>query len=155
MWCRPVPSAVSPMYMPGRLRTASRPFSTLMLFESYSPPLLLSLLMRNYLVSRSLLNADADSESAPRAGRIIGPKKSDPHRHDDIFVVVTLAHGDERAGVGIAEGQDYLIGGQVVQDIEQIGDVKTDVERLALVRDLEFLLSFLLFAVRADDLELV
>src|SRR5471032_1724622 len=24
-WCRPVPSEVSPMYMPGRLRTASRP----------------------------------------------------------------------------------------------------------------------------------
>jgi hypothetical protein len=24
-WCKPVPSDVSPMYMPGRLRTASRP----------------------------------------------------------------------------------------------------------------------------------
>jgi hypothetical protein len=24
-WCRPVPSEVSPMYMPGRLRTASSP----------------------------------------------------------------------------------------------------------------------------------
>jgi hypothetical protein len=24
-WCRPVPSDVSPMYMPGRLRTASSP----------------------------------------------------------------------------------------------------------------------------------
>ena len=34
MWCRPVPSEVSPMYMPGRLRTASRPFRTLMLSES-------------------------------------------------------------------------------------------------------------------------
>ena len=30
MWCRPEPSSVSPMYMPGRLRTASRPFRTLM-----------------------------------------------------------------------------------------------------------------------------
>src|SRR5262245_54775626 len=30
MWCRPEPSSVSPIYMPGRLRTASRPFSTLM-----------------------------------------------------------------------------------------------------------------------------
>src|ERR1700716_3684976 len=35
MWCRPVPSEVSPMYIPGRLRTASSPFSTLMLSESY------------------------------------------------------------------------------------------------------------------------
>jgi len=34
MWCRPVPSEVSPMYIPGRLRTASKPFSTLMLSES-------------------------------------------------------------------------------------------------------------------------
>ena len=31
MWCRPVPSSVSPMYIPGRLRTASRPFKTLIL----------------------------------------------------------------------------------------------------------------------------
>ena len=36
MWCRPVPSDVSPMYMPGRLRTASRPLRILMLDESYS-----------------------------------------------------------------------------------------------------------------------
>src|SRR5438046_8029365 len=30
MWCRPEPSSVSPIYIPGRFRTASRPFSTLM-----------------------------------------------------------------------------------------------------------------------------
>src|SRR5690349_20493447 len=36
MWCKPVPSDVSPMYMPGRLRTASRPFRTLMASEPYS-----------------------------------------------------------------------------------------------------------------------
>src|ERR1700690_3051342 len=36
MWCRPLPSSVSPMYMPGRLRTASRPFKTLILLESYT-----------------------------------------------------------------------------------------------------------------------
>src|SRR5438045_2300001 len=36
MWCRPVPSDVSPMYMPGRLRTASRPFRILMASEPYS-----------------------------------------------------------------------------------------------------------------------
>src|SRR5690606_37052421 len=36
MWCRPVPSSVSPMYIPGRLRTASRPFKTLILLESYT-----------------------------------------------------------------------------------------------------------------------
>src|SRR6201996_8131610 len=36
MWCRPEPSSVSPMYMPGRLRTASRPFSTLIESAPYS-----------------------------------------------------------------------------------------------------------------------
>src|SRR6476660_5066819 len=36
MWCRPEPSSVSPIYMPGRLRTASSPFSTLMLSAPYS-----------------------------------------------------------------------------------------------------------------------
>ena len=29
IWCRPDPSSVSPMYMPGLLRTASKPFKTL------------------------------------------------------------------------------------------------------------------------------
>src|SRR3954471_24677213 len=36
MWCKPVPSDVSPMYMPGRLRTASSPFRILMASEPYS-----------------------------------------------------------------------------------------------------------------------
>ncbi len=36
MWCRPEPSSVSPIYMPGALRTASRPFSTLMESAPYS-----------------------------------------------------------------------------------------------------------------------
>ena len=36
MWCRPDPSSVSPMYMPGRLRTASRPRRTEMESAPYS-----------------------------------------------------------------------------------------------------------------------
>src|SRR5476651_372812 len=36
MWWRPDPSSVSPMYMPGRLRTASRPFSILIWSAPYS-----------------------------------------------------------------------------------------------------------------------
>ena len=34
-WCRPEPSWTSPMYMPGRLRTASRPSRTVMFSEPY------------------------------------------------------------------------------------------------------------------------
>ena len=33
-WCNPEPSLVSPIYIPGRLRTASRPFSTFIEDES-------------------------------------------------------------------------------------------------------------------------
>src|SRR5699024_7901001 len=36
IWGSPVPSSVSPMYIPGRLRTASHPFNTLILLDSYS-----------------------------------------------------------------------------------------------------------------------
>src|SRR5262249_56050096 len=36
IWWRPDPSSVSPIYMPGRLRTASRPLRTLIDSASYS-----------------------------------------------------------------------------------------------------------------------
>src|SRR6478736_8740481 len=36
MWWRPEPSSVSPIYIPGRLRTASRPFRTLIESAPYS-----------------------------------------------------------------------------------------------------------------------
>ena len=36
MWCSPEPSSVSPIYIPGRLRTASRPLRTLMESAPYS-----------------------------------------------------------------------------------------------------------------------
>ena len=35
IWCRPVPSSVSPMYIPGRFLTASKPRNTVILPESY------------------------------------------------------------------------------------------------------------------------
>ena len=38
MWCRPEPSSVSPIYMPGRLRTASSPLSTEIDAASYASP---------------------------------------------------------------------------------------------------------------------
>jgi hypothetical protein len=40
------------------------------------------------------------------------------------------------------------------EDVEQVVDVEADVERIALVVDLELLLGFLLLAVRADDFQL-
>src|SRR2546425_11578185 len=74
MWWSPVPSEVSPMYMPGRLRTASRPFRTLMASEPYS----LALGLRF-------------------------AAKSDPHRHHDVLEALFAGVADECAGIGIAE----------------------------------------------------
>src|SRR6266516_501495 len=66
MWCRPVPSSVSPMYMPGRLRTASRPLRTWMLPSLYSAPLGASDVV---IFDRSI--------ARPR-GRILGPFQVSP-----------------------------------------------------------------------------
>src|SRR5205809_3638687 len=67
MWCRPVPSDVSPMYIPGRLRTASRPFKTLIASELY--------------------------QLAP--GRCLaGSHTVDAHRHDDILDLFVLRAAD-------------------------------------------------------------
>src|SRR6266478_2034027 len=70
MWCRPVPSDVSPMYMPGRLRTASRPFRTLIASEPY--PL--------------------------ASGRCLsGSPTLNPHRHHHILEILLRCVADERA----------------------------------------------------------
>src|SRR5262245_35202402 len=108
MWCRPVPSEVSPMYMPGRLRTASRPLRILMLEESYSSaaprPLLLGSgsVAIEFLV-RALLDA---------------------HRHDDVAEVVAPRHLHERARVRVAHREAHGFGIDVVQHVEEIGDVE-------------------------------
>jgi hypothetical protein len=41
----------------------------------------------------------------------------------------------------------------VVEDIEQISDIETDVESLAAVFDLDFFLGFFLFGITGNDLE--
>src|SRR2546428_8342086 len=102
MWCKPVPSEVSPIYMPGRLRTASRPFRTLMASEPYS----LALGLRF-------------------------AAKSDPHRHHNVLEALLARIADERAGGGIAKRAFQLVAADVVQHVEQIIDIEADVERIA------------------------
>src|SRR3981189_637506 len=100
MWCKPVPSDVSPMYMPGRLRTASRPFKTLIASEPY--PL--------------------------ASGRCLsGSPTLNPHQHAHLLEILLRCVADERALrctpflplIGTAR--------DVVQHIEQIIDVKPDI----------------------------
>src|SRR5688572_9133753 len=120
MWCRPVPSEVSPMYIPGRLRTASRPFRTLIASDPYS-------------FSASL--------------------NSDPHRHDDVLEVLLGRIGDERARRRIAERAFDALAGNVVQDVEQVVHVETDIQRIARIVHFELLVRFFLLGVRRDDLQ--
>src|SRR4051812_27521232 len=83
MWCSPVPSDVSPMYIPGRLRTASRPLRTRMLSESYGSPLLGGpFLLSSVIFSSTFL---------------------DPHRHDYVLEIALARHREQRARVGVPE----------------------------------------------------
>src|SRR3990172_7910217 len=152
MWCRPVPSEVSPMYMPGRLRTASRPLSTLMLLSSYSPlptccgfvlsfiPVLLLTCVTNLLTLKGLAPA-------------FGQHASDAHRHDDVLEIVVSRNGDQGARVGVAQSTLDLAAVQVVEYVLQIVDVEAYIQRLAGISHVEFLLRFFLFVVAADDLQ--
>src|SRR3989338_6725079 len=132
MWCKPVPSFVSPIYIPGRLRTASSPFKTLMLSEVYS-------LIGGFLIfglfhvkHKRLLNT---------------------HRYDDIteFLVFRCRHQD--AAVRIAERESGSAAADVVQPIHQVVDVEADIQWLAVVVGLDFFLRLFLLAIAADNAE--
>src|SRR3990170_3381461 len=129
MWCRPVPSEVSPMYIPGRLRTASSPFSTLMLEESYSPL------------------------SAGTLGSLISRTASDPHRHHDVLEVAPPRQREQRARVGVAERAVDLLAVEVVENVEQVAHVEPDIQGFAAVGHVELLLRLLLLGVGAADLQ--
>src|SRR5437016_158219 len=126
MWCRPVPSEVSPMYMPGRLRTASRPFKTLIASEPYS------------LASGRCLS---------------GSPTLNPHRHDHILEILLRRVADERARGRVAEGAFHGSARDIVQHIEQVVDVKPDIERVAGVLHIELLLRFLLLGVGRHEFQ--
>src|SRR5262245_46773486 len=130
MWCRPVPSELSPMYIPGRLRTASRPFRTLIESEPYSE------------LGRCFSGSGASVSAT-----------SDPHRHDDVLEILLGGVGNQRARRGVAEGALDLAAGYVVEYVEQVIDVEADVERITGVLDLDFLVRFLLLGVRRHALQ--
>src|SRR6185369_7044994 len=137
MWWRPVPSEVSPMYMPGRLRTASRPFRTLIESEPYS------------LAS----GFSGLSEFFGWSGFSCSDKALDPHRHDDVLEVLLRRIRDQRARRRVAEGALDLSAGHIVQDVEQVIDVESDVERVAGVLHLQLLVRLLLLGVGGHDLQ--
>src|SRR6266850_6044037 len=126
MWCKPVPSEVSPMYMPGRLRTASRPFKTLMASEPY--PL--------------------------ASGRCLsGSPTLNPHRHDHILEILLRRVADQRARRRIAERAFHCAARDIVQHIEQIIDVEPNIERIARVLDVQLFLRFLLLGIGRHEFQ--
>src|SRR4030095_2090536 len=102
MWWRPDPSSVSPIYMPGRLRTASRPLRTLMLLAPYS--------------------SAPFGSSVPSFIRCFQTSWLNAHRHDDVAVVAAIRERDEHAAVGVAECAIDARARDVGQDIEEVGD---------------------------------
>src|SRR6185503_4945118 len=90
MWWSPVPSEVSPMYMPGRFLTASRPLRILMLLESYSA----AARPFGWVTSGSV------AIEFLFLGRPCGAL--DAHRHHDVLEVVAAGHLHEGARVGVA-----------------------------------------------------
>src|SRR5574343_1883623 len=130
MWCRPVPSWVSPMYMPGRLRTASSPLRTLLLLESYSCSLMM------WFSAVCAATAPAGCGGSVQAGAApAGRGGLDAHRHHDVLEIRLLGQGEQRAAVGVAKRQLQLLHLQIGQHIGQVVDVKADFQRRALVGD--------------------
>src|SRR5688500_13956553 len=140
MWCKPVPSEVSPMYIPGRLRTASRPLRILMLLESYSAG------VRPF--SGAGCGTVANSVPVPS---LRGFAPLDAHRHHDVLEVFAPRHLHQRARVGVPHRHRDRGRVHVVEHVEEVGDVEADVERIAVVVDGEALFGLLLLVVRADD----
>src|SRR3954469_7293194 len=112
MWCRPVPSEVSPMYMPGRLRTASRPFRILMLSELYS--------------AGGRAAGFVTSGAGTVANGIPGCplRLLDAHRHHDVLEVLAAGHLHQRAGIRVAHREGDGRGIDVVEHVEQVRDVE-------------------------------
>ena len=74
-----------------------------------------------------------------------------PHRHDDITEVFAAWHGDQHAAIGITKRTFDIFRADVIQHVEQIGNVETDIERVTAVFNFHFLLCFFLFGIGAGD----
>src|SRR3954468_1022376 len=144
MWCKPVPSEVSPMYMPGRLRTASSPFRTLIESEPYSE-------LASGLAE--LASGLALPSGLPESGFSCSDKALDPHGHDDVLEVLLRGIRDQRARRSIAECALDLGARHIVQDIEQIIDVEPDIDRVAGVFHFQLFVCLLLLGVGGHDLQ--
>src|SRR3990170_2955681 len=117
MWWRPEPSSVSPIYMPGRLRTASRPFSTLIDSAPYSEAAAALRLEAGVMVPWKRCWSCWRDEPPERES---GPDLTPIHREN----LGVLCHRGEQVPVGPghpglgAEAQDFAKKGRAASLVE-------------------------------------
>ena len=75
------------------------------------------------------------------------------HRHHDVLEVGIVGNRNQRRRIGIAQRDVDLVALQVVQHVEQIGDVEADVDAIAAVVDFDFFDRFFLVGVGGADLQ--
>src|SRR5450830_96488 len=148
-WCKPVPSEVSPMYMPGRLRTASRPSRIWIDAAPYSS-CLAGMDAAFRLSDMGLLSLEFTKSGTDNDWQTRG---LDPHRHHDVLEVGIVRNRDQCGRVGVAQRHIDLVAFQVVQHVQQVRHVEADVDIVATVVDFQFLDGFFLVRVGGRDLQ--
>src|SRR5689334_2858908 len=78
-----------------------------------------------------------------------------PHRHHDVARLRSARRANQAAAVGIGEPDFHGLGIDCRECIQQVGDIETDLELLALVVDLYFILRFFLLGVMRLQLQRV
>src|SRR5215813_6517414 len=146
-WCRPR-SAVSPMYIPGRFRTASRPSRTLMFSAPYSDcggvsvdPVAIR--------EKTQIYTPTGHETPPerrtsrpwiRTSNELCQLASETHRHQDVRVARVLRAPDDAWPDLVGETHIDRVTRRVrIQDLDQVFAVEPDGDRVTGVRDLEIL----------------
>src|SRR5262245_2649471 len=149
-WCSPR-SAVSPMYMPGRLRTASRPSRTLMFSAPYpgaeASPLVIAI---GALVERAII--PSGSAGCHLLGSaLVG---SETHRHEHVSeggILRSLEHA--RPDLVGHPQLDHVAGGMHAEHVEEVARIEADRHRLPAIGHFDVLAGLPLLGVACRDLE--
>ena len=96
--------------------------------------------------------------SVLQSGRLAGDRELVtlyPHGHDNILERIITGYCDKRTAVGIPERKLDGFAVEVIQHIQQIADVETDIERVTAVYNFQLFLCLLLLAIIANDPKVV
>ena len=75
------------------------------------------------------------------------------HRHDNIFETCIVRQGNQSGRIGIAQGDADLIALEVVEYIEQIGDVESYIDAVSAVVDFQLFCRLFLVSIGRADLQ--